>query len=81
MRLLQHCNIVRYYEHFVLQQQQSLLIFMEYCDAGDLSKHIETAHKHLGGIPEKRILYLLQQLLAALAYCHEGVGAPKPIKP
>ncbi|CDJ39256.1 Mgc81305 protein, related, related, partial [Eimeria tenella] len=73
MRGLQHENIVRYYEHFVLRQQQQLFILMEFCDAGDLQQQIERAHKHLGGIPESSVLAVLLQLLRALAYCHEGV--------
>lgn len=74
MRSLNHPHIVRYYEHLVYRRQQSLFILMEFCDAGDLHKQIETAHKHLGGIDEDRILQVLMQLLSALAYCHEGVG-------
>ncbi|OEH76870.1 nima-related protein kinase nima1 [Cyclospora cayetanensis] len=74
MRSLDHPHIVRYYEHVVQRRQQALYILMEFCDGGDLHKQIETAHKHLGGIQEDRILQVLLQLLSALAYCHEGVG-------
>lgn len=74
MRELRHPNIVRYHDRIVCRSKQCLYIVMEYCDAGDLAKQIEAAHKHHGGIDQDRIVLVVVQLIHALAYCHEGVG-------
>ncbi|KFG41725.1 NIMA-related protein kinase NIMA1 [Toxoplasma gondii FOU] len=74
MRELRHANIVRYHDRIVCRSRQCLYIVMEYCDAGDLAKQIEAAHKHHGGIDQDRIVLVVVQLIHALAYCHEGVG-------
>ncbi|PHJ21840.1 nima-related protein kinase nima1, partial [Cystoisospora suis] len=77
MRELRHPNIVRYHDRIVCRSKQCLYIVMEYCDAGDLAKQIEAAHKHHGGIDQDRIVLVVVQLIHALAYCHEGVGQEK----
>ncbi|XP_041984296.1 serine/threonine-protein kinase ULK3-like isoform X2 [Aricia agestis] len=56
---------------------RNIYIIMEYCCGGDLSKYI----KRYGRIPEKQVLYFLQQLASALKFLGEKGVVHMDLKP
>ncbi|XP_048259677.1 serine/threonine-protein kinase Nek9-like isoform X1 [Haliotis rufescens] len=66
LSLLNHSNIVSYYNHFV--DEDTLFIEMEYANGGSLFDKI-SHQTHL--FPEEVVRWYLFQLTSALAYVHE----------
>ncbi|XP_014286133.1 serine/threonine-protein kinase Nek8 isoform X2 [Halyomorpha halys] len=63
---LKHPNIIEYMNHGIIDKM--LYIVMEYAPGGDLSEYILKLQPHP---PEKKIIALLAQLVAGVAYIHE----------
>ncbi|KAL8568793.1 hypothetical protein ACOMHN_000076 [Nucella lapillus] len=66
LSLLNHANIVSYYNHFV--DEDTLFIEMEYANGGSLYEKIMHSTDLL---PEQEVLWYLFQISSALAYVHE----------
>ncbi|CAH0731250.1 unnamed protein product, partial [Brenthis ino] len=75
LKTLTHPHIV-HMKHFTWDDK-NIYIIMEYCCGGDLSKYI---HKY-GRIPEKQVLYFLQQLASALKFLREKGVVHMDLKP
>ncbi|XP_046976245.1 serine/threonine-protein kinase ULK3-like [Vanessa cardui] len=75
LKTLTHPHIV-HMKHFTWDEK-NIYIIMEYCCGGDLSKYI---HKY-GRVPEKRVLYFLQQLASALKFLREKGVVHMDLKP
>ena len=68
-----HDNIVAYYDHFVVRQQQnaadmSIVMPLEYASAGTLEKEVRRFKQH--PMPESGILYYAKQVIRGVAYLH-----------
>ncbi|XP_050360175.1 serine/threonine-protein kinase ULK3-like [Nymphalis io] len=75
LKTLTHPHIV-HMKHFTWDDR-NIYIITEYCCGGDLSKYI---HKY-GRVPEKRVLYFLQQLASALKFLREKGVVHMDLKP
>jgi NIMA (never in mitosis gene a)-related kinase len=78
LKSLNHPNIVQYKESFI--EKDELIIIMEYCEAGDLSKALKArkdAHKFFS---EQEILSWFVQLAMALKYVHDKKILHRDIK-
>ncbi|CAH2083257.1 unnamed protein product [Euphydryas editha] len=75
LKTLTHPHIVHMKEF--TWDDRNIYIIMEYCCGGDLSKYI---HKY-GRVPEKRVLYFLQQLASALKFLREKGVVHMDLKP
>lgn len=45
LRLLNHPNIVRYYDRVIDRKEQKIYVVMEYCSGGDLAQYIKQCAK------------------------------------
>ncbi|XP_045456376.1 serine/threonine-protein kinase ULK3-like [Melitaea cinxia] len=75
LKKLTHPHIVQMKEF--TWDDKNIYIITEYCCGGDLSKYI---HKY-GRVPEKRMLYFLQQLASALKFLREKGVVHMDLKP
>ncbi|KAL0858272.1 hypothetical protein ABMA27_012176 [Loxostege sticticalis] len=75
LKTLTHPHIV-HMKHFTWDDR-NIYIIMEYCCGGDLSKYI---HRY-GRVPEKQVLYFLQQLASALKFLREKGVVHMDLKP
>ncbi|XP_045526344.1 serine/threonine-protein kinase ULK3 [Pieris brassicae] len=75
MKSLSHPHIVHMKEF--TWDTKNIYIIMEYCCGGDLSKYIQ----RYGRVPEKQVLYFLQQLASALKFLREKDVAHMDLKP
>ncbi|XP_063835987.1 serine/threonine-protein kinase ULK3 [Ostrinia nubilalis] len=75
LKTLEHPHIV-HMKHFTWDDR-NIYIIMEYCCGGDLSKYI---HRY-GRVPEKQVLYFLQQLASALKFLREKGVVHMDLKP
>ncbi|XP_075989809.1 serine/threonine-protein kinase ULK3-like [Anticarsia gemmatalis] len=75
LKTLTHPHIV--HMHNFTWDDKNIYIIMEYCCGGDLSKYI---HRY-GRVPEKRVLYFLQQLASALKFLSEKGVVHMDLKP
>ncbi|CAH2064808.1 unnamed protein product, partial [Iphiclides podalirius] len=75
LKTLTHPHIVQMKEF--TWDDRSIYIIMEYCCGGDLSKYI---HRY-GRVPEKKVLYFLQQLASALKFLREKGVVHMDLKP
>ncbi|XP_026325343.1 serine/threonine-protein kinase ULK3-like [Hyposmocoma kahamanoa] len=75
LKELRHPHIVAM--HHFTWDQRNIYIIMEYCCGGDLSKYI---HRY-GRVPERQVLYFLQQLASALKFLRERNVAHMDLKP
>jgi NIMA (never in mitosis gene a)-related kinase len=78
LQRLQNPHIVSYIENFT--EGQYLVIIMEYCDSGDLSKRINEARDKQQPLTEESILYWLLQCALALEYMHDTRVLHRDIK-
>lgn len=77
LRKLDHPNIVRLYE--VNEDSKAVFLLMEFCDGGDLFSLIDKSED--GCLPESQVKMYSQQMLSALAYCHELGIVHRDVKP
>jgi len=70
LRELSHPNIVKYEERFLNKREAKLYIVMEYCEGGDLGRHIRRLKRERTFFEENRIWKMLAQLLLAFEECH-----------
>ncbi|KAM3955638.1 unc-51 like kinase 3 homolog Aduk [Aphomia sociella] len=75
LKKLSHPHIVHMKEF--TWDDKNIYIIMEYCCGGDLSKYI---HRY-GRVPEKQVLYFLQQLASALQFLREKGVVHMDLKP
>ncbi|CAK1592783.1 unnamed protein product [Parnassius mnemosyne] len=75
LKTLTHPHIV-HMKQFTWDDR-NIYIIMEYCCGGDLSKYI---HRY-GRVPEKQVLYFLQQLASALKFLRERGVVHMDLKP
>ncbi|XP_073966643.1 unc-51 like kinase 3 homolog Aduk [Choristoneura fumiferana] len=75
LKTLTHPHIVQMREF--TWDDKNIYIIMEYCCGGDLSKYI---HRY-GRVPEKQVLYFLQQLASALKFLREKGVVHMDLKP
>ena len=75
-----HVNVIRYFDSFL--RGPDLCILMEYAPNGNLEeyiRHCRALHKFL---PELEVAHKLQQLLSAVAFCHDELHViHRDIKP
>ncbi|XP_048480003.1 serine/threonine-protein kinase ULK3 [Plutella xylostella] len=75
LKTLQHPHIVQMKEFS--WDDRNIYIITEYCSGGDLSKYI---HKY-GRVPERQVLYFLQQLVSALRFLRSHNVVHMDLKP
>ncbi|XP_060808327.1 serine/threonine-protein kinase ULK3 [Amyelois transitella] len=75
LKTLTHPHIVHMKEF--TWDDKNIYIIMEYCCGGDLSKYIQ----RYGRVPEKQVLYFLQQLASALKFLREKGVVHMDLKP
>ncbi|XP_013163326.1 PREDICTED: serine/threonine-protein kinase ULK3-like isoform X1 [Papilio xuthus] len=75
LKTLTHPHIV-HMKQFTWDDR-NIYIIMEYCCGGDLSKYIQ----RYGRVPEKQVLYFLQQLASALKFLREKGVVHMDLKP
>ncbi|KAJ0184135.1 hypothetical protein K1T71_000558 [Dendrolimus kikuchii] len=75
LKTLRHPHIV--HMHNFTWDDKNIYIIMEFCCGGDLSKYI---HRY-GRVPEKQVLYFLQQLASALRFFTEKGVVHMDLKP
>ena len=75
MKLCKCAQIVNY--HFSYLYKQSIFMFVEYMDAGDLANFIEKYEKQ---IPDKVIAYILHETLTAVKKLHSHFQIHRDLK-
>ncbi|XP_023940829.1 serine/threonine-protein kinase ULK3 isoform X2 [Bicyclus anynana] len=75
LKSLTHPHIVHMKEF--TWDDRNIYIIMEYCCGGDLSKYI----RRYGRVPEKQVLYFLQQLASALKFLRDKGVVHMDLKP
>ena len=78
LKNLSHPNIVRYIDSII--ENRVMHLILEYCEEGDLGKHIQYSIDFKERFPEELILYWFLQMLAALNYLHENKILHRDIK-
>ncbi|CAD8093903.1 unnamed protein product [Paramecium primaurelia] len=78
LQKLKHPHIVQYIESF--NENDTLIIVMEYCEEGDLSFHINRMSQRKEYFPEQIILNWFLQCSLALKYIHEQKILHRDIK-
>lgn len=70
LKLLNHPNIVKYYNHIINKATQSIYIIMECCEGGDLAALIKRCINEDCNLEEAFIWRTLYQLSKAIQRCH-----------
>ena len=70
LRILDHPNIIKFEK--IIENQNNLIIIMEYCNGGSLSECLNKYKdkNHTKGFPEEIIQHLMRQIVNALVYIH-----------
>ncbi|CAG9336267.1 unnamed protein product [Blepharisma stoltei] len=76
LKMLDHPNIVRYYQTDLSEDMDELDIILEYVSGGSLQKILQK----YGGLSEEIIKHYGQQLLEGLAYLHENFVIHRDLK-
>jgi len=79
MRSLDHPNICKLLETYESEEERSMFLVMEYCDAGDLFECINRDGRH--GIPEAECVDIIRQVAGAIKYAHAHGVAHRDLKP
>ena len=78
LRSLDHPNIIKILEYF--DDSQNIYIIMENCDGGELLKVVEDNFKNGRYVNERWAIEVFQQVLEAIAYCHNRGVMHKDLK-
>ncbi|CDW86995.1 serine threonine-protein kinase nek2 [Stylonychia lemnae] len=70
LRELKHDHIVRYHDKIIDKKNTTIIIIMEYCAGGDLSKLIKQCEAGNKFVPEEQIWKIFMQITLALFECH-----------
>ena len=76
MKICQHPNLVRLYD--IYENQENTYLVMEYCEEGDLFKHLENYNFKLS---EKNVIAIIKQLLSGVYYLHQYGITHRDLKP
>lgn len=77
LKNLRHPNIVAYYEREHLKASSDLHIYMEYCEQGDLGRHIKELKRTNQSADEDFVWSVFTQTVTALYRCHYGEDPPE----
>ena len=75
MRLIDHPNLIKYYEAY--EDERYLHIVMELCTGGDLLERLIT----YGSIDEGQVCVLMRKLMLAVSYLHQMRVCHRDLKP
>ncbi|KAH7370826.1 kinase-like domain-containing protein [Rhexocercosporidium sp. MPI-PUGE-AT-0058] len=80
---LSHENIVRYIDMHVTERPRDseIRLYMEYCEHGSLKDLIEDRKVGENFVSENYIWSIVQQISAALKYCHFGLQKDQSLQP
>lgn len=79
---LNHPNINRFYSYEIDTQSQTLTLFLEYCNGGDLQKSLERYQsKYKKPLSEELCQYLLRQIALGLQAMHNLNIVHRDLKP
>ena len=78
---INHSNVVKYYESYILNNNETIYWIMEYCDGGTLRDKINIYCKNEIKIQENLIWYWSLQILSALKYLHSKSLIHRDLKP
>lgn len=76
---LQHPFVVRYRDSFC--EAGVLCLIMDFCEGGELAKHIRRARRNHQKIPEEQILRWFTQAMLSLKYIHDKHILHRDLKP
>ncbi len=76
---LNHENIARVYE--VLHQRNSVWVFMELCEHGDLVDYLQSSRKGKGSTSDREKLKLMLHIACGVQYLHSRNVVHRDIKP
>lgn len=78
LKSLVHPNIVQYYQHEHVPDEQTVHLYMEYCGGGDLSGIIKASKATGEPVSESMVWSVFTQLTVALYRCHFNSDPPPP---
>ena len=77
LKMLDHPNIIRLYDHFYYNNNKMFIIILELCQNGSLMDE----YKKNGPITGPRLITISRQIIDAVAYAHSMNIAHRDIKP
>jgi len=77
MSLLDHPNIVRFFEEIPIPEKNCTCLVLEYIEGGELFDYIVAR----GKISEAESIKLFRQMISAIDYCHYHLVAHRDLKP
>lgn len=80
LKMLNHPNIVRYYDSVEVDVDQ-LYICLEYADGGDLAAKIKKNRENPANLSESEMLNLFRQVVDAVGYMHTQKVLHRDLKP